>query len=157
MKTINVTDKQLEALNKLGFYFEAKPEYTYPIFKRSRNGGKIIKFTDLQTGVVVWKGRYFRDIGDTDITWIPHIDTDTWEDVSYDSERDLWDTQPVYVWDNATHFRDIAFYDAIKQARFSSIGTRGGIRGGLSYTRYEAIKPEHYPEWLLEAHKTLKI
>jgi hypothetical protein len=154
MKTINVTNGQLEDLSKLGFCFETKPEYTYPIFKRIKTSGAIVKFTDLQTGEVVWKGNYIRDIGYTDITWNPHTDKGTWADVAYDAERDLWDTQPVYAWDRAaTHFIAIAFYDAINKTVFSF----DGARNGLSYINYEAIKPEHYPERLLEAHKTLKI
>ena len=126
----------------------ADEAYTYPLYKQDKLTGVIVKFTSLTKGITVW--------GDANpyitTSWVKHISL-RWKDIAYDEDRDLWDTQPIYAWDNGyNHTRLIAFYDAVSNQAF----TRKGNRGGFMYDHYEAIPLEEYTEWIMEAHKTLE-
>jgi len=145
--TVELTKEQLQ---QLGIVVE--PEFTYPLFKRWKDSGEIVKFTSMSEGVVVWKGTGIEKVGNVSDTFINHTDTG-WEDVVYDSERDLWDGQPIECWSNGgTHRRYIKFYDAKNRCSFNYAGKRGG----LTYDNYKALSPDRYDEWILEAYKTLE-
>jgi len=149
--TITLTDEQVK---EIADFYNA-PKFEYPLFKKSKYTNAIVKFTDLRTGIVVFKGTdvYSHEIGHTLKTFIPHTDVNTWEDVPYDKERNLFHTQPIYYWDDYhTHSRLIGFYNAIQECGFSC---KGKLKG-LGYSQYEAILPEHYTDWIIEAHKTLE-
>ena len=126
----------------------SKQEVEYPLFRRSKHDEKIVKFTSLNEGTVVWKG----DIGCTSDNWMSHTDTDTWEEVAYDKDRDLWDGQPILCWNNDdTHLRETRFYDAIHKKAYSYTGRRKSV----GYKNYKAVNPDHYEDWIIEAYKTL--
>ena len=131
---------------------QLKDNTEYPIFKRRRSSGVVFKFTGLKETTAVMDSSSNFKIGDLLIDSVPHT-SDIWEDVAYDKERDLFDGQPVECWeDGDSHSRKIRFYDAINTCAF----TYDGVRGGYPFKNYEAVKPEHYTEWMLEAFKTLK-
>lgn len=129
-----------------------KGQHKYPLFKRNIHTQNIVKFTSLNGGEVVWSGDLDgTKIGYSSQDFIPHTDS-VWENVAYDEKRSLFDRQPVYCWDDdSTHARDIKFYDAVNCYTFSYYGRRNGYK----YNNFEAIKPEHYTPWMLEAFKTL--
>ena len=68
---------------------ESEEVFDYPLFKRGKGTGVIIKFTSLRTGIVVGKGEQRLNIGDTSDSFVRHTNTDAWEDVPYDSELGL--------------------------------------------------------------------
>jgi len=151
--TINQIELELpekEALALIEKY--QKPEFEYPVFKRGKLSGVIVKFTELTKGTAVWSGTSKDVIGQEDNDWISHTEKDTWQDIAYDAERDLFDGQPVYCWDKVTHYKAIRFYDAISNKVFSMHGKRRDV----VYQNYEAIKPEHYTPWMLQAFETLE-
>lgn len=57
----------------------SEPEYNYPIYKKSKDYGTIIKFTDLQKGTYLTKTTSY-EIGDVNETLVKHTRTDFWED-----------------------------------------------------------------------------
>lgn len=57
----------------------SEPEYNYPIYKKSKDYGTIIKFTDLQKGTYLTKTTSY-EIGDVNETLVEHTRTDFWED-----------------------------------------------------------------------------
>ena len=129
----------------------SRQEVEYPLFRRSREAGIIVKFTSLSEGTVVWKGDSGDYIGHTTGRWIKH--TNTWEEVAYDKDRDLWDGQPVWSWNDVhTHLRDFRFYDAVNRGVYNYDGTRGGI----AHDNIKAVNPDHYESWMIEAYVTLE-
>ena len=144
---ITLTPEQIAQICK-----EAKPEFDYPIFKRSTSNGKIVKFTSLNNGEVVWQQDSSEPIGHTD-EYKRHTSTTYWQDVAYDTEQGLWDGQPVYCWgDIYTHACSIGFYDVVHKCRYDFEGKRSGTR----YSNYEAIDPANYTPWMLKAFTTLQ-
>lgn len=76
IENLNETEKQQlkKLLNKLN---QSKSEY--PIYKKSRHTGIVVKFTDIKTGeVMVGTSRWEK--GTISSTWMPHTDTVVWED-----------------------------------------------------------------------------
>lgn len=128
-----------------------EPKFTYPLFKRWKIDGEIVKFKSLQSGTTMWQGDGCNGIGYESKTFTSHTD-DRWGDVPYDAERDLWHGQFVMCWDDkGMYHRTSTFYDAINKCGFAYNGTLNGF----TYDNYEAIKPENYTEWMIEAYKTL--
>ena len=152
--------KQIEVLEyKLAKFqnpTETKPkadwEYAYPLYFESTYDGTIVKFTDINTGVTVKLGTHsLVDIGISTDSWTPHTDA-VWKTVAHNKERDLFDKQLVWGWDNDdTHRRILRFYNAMDDYVLSYRGKR------IMYKvdNYEAYKGE-YPEWAKEAYKTLE-
>ena len=132
---------------------ECEDKIEYPLFKRNKVNGAVIKFTGLSEGTVVWKGddpeleanRHYHHLR-------AHTEEEFWEDVAYDRERNLWDGQPIYCWDNdSTHSRTIRFYDAINKRTFGYKGERKGH----FYNKYIPIPPEHYDKWIVDSYNKL--
>jgi len=146
--TVELTKKQLQQLG-----IEVEPEFTYPLVKRWKDSGEIVKFTSISEGITLWKGNNgYKEVGDISNLIINHT-SDKWEDVAYDSERDLWDGQPVECWSNGdTHRRYIGFYNA----KNKSVYDYKGKRTKWTFDNYEALSPDRYDEWILEAYKTLE-
>ena len=132
----------------------SKQEVEYPLFRRSKQNSSIVKFTSLSEGTVVWKGSVpYSAIGHYSENWFKHTDTDTWEEVAYDRDRDLWDGQPIWCWNNDdTHVRELRFYDAVHKKAYSYTG----IRANVGYKNYKAINSDHYESWMIEAYVTLE-
>lgn len=129
----------------------SKPEFEYPIFKRWKNSGEIVKFAGMANGTTVFSSANYHAIGYYSDTFAIHTDK-MWEDIAYDKERDLWDGQPVYCWDTSTYTKVLGFYDAINKNQFASLGKRNG----WNFDNYKAINPEHYTEWMIQAVSTLE-
>jgi len=148
---IKLTKEQVEhivAKNK-------KEEFEYPVFKRCKHSGRIIKFVSYTTGKIVKKGKYLSlyDAG-TEQGFCEHTDIRCSEDVAYDKERDLYDTQPIMCWNDAdTHRRMYRFYNAITKCTFKY----DGKRYGMDYKNYEAIQLNEIPQWMIKTQKTLTI
>jgi len=142
-----------EQLQQLGVDIEkVESDFKYPLFKQWRITGEIIKFTSITRGVIVWKGSRYEKVGYVSDKFISHTDKE-WEDVAYDSERCLWDGQPIECYDNeGTHKKVIGFYDAKNRCSFNYAGKRRG----LPYDSYKALSPDRYDKWILEAYKTLE-
>jgi len=149
--TVKLTKEQLQQLGKLGI--KPEPKFSYPLFKQWKNDGEIVKFTSMSKGVTVWDGDIRNKVGRTSSNFVHHTDNNKWKDVVYDSERDLWDGQPVECWDiTDTHRRYIGFYDAKNKCSFNYAGKRTG----LAYDNYKALLSNKYDEWIIEAYKTLE-
>ena len=128
-----------------------KPVETYPIYKQSTYSNIIVKFTDLDKGVVIRGNRDYK-LGINN-TWKTHTSMENWKepDVLIDKERDLYDKQPVMVWqDKSTHRRELKFYNVLNNCTFGYKGERIGY----AYENYEPVK--EIQEWMVEAQKTLE-
>ena len=130
-------------------------EVEYPLFRKSKySGGIIVKFTGPNKDTVVWKSIGIHTIGSTTNSWACHTDTDHWEEVAYDKDRDLWDGQPVLCWDDAdTHMRILRFYDAVNKCVYVYDGERDY---DYNYDNIKAVNPDHYEDWMIKAHRTLE-
>ena len=58
-------------------------EITYPIYKKSKTNGVVVKFTDLSCGFIVNRGDTLMDINDYSTTWKPHTTKSQWEDFDF--------------------------------------------------------------------------
>jgi hypothetical protein len=72
-----------------------------------------------------------------------------WEnEVTKPKDKDL-----VYAWDdNTTHARDTLFFDAKNNCAYQGTSERNGY----DYDHYEVIPREQWPQWAIEAYKTLE-
>ena len=128
----------------------AKKDFDYPIVKRTKGSGLVIKFTGLEEGVVLFGGTSKHKLGMEHKDWMPHTYTDYWDDVAYDKDRGLYDKQFVECWNNKyTTSRDLCFYDAINKCAFSCYGTRMSS----AYDNYEAT--DYNPKWAEKAYGNL--
>jgi len=111
----------------------------------------IVKFTGLNTGAIVAKTEdVVYDIGDTCNDWVEHTSSE-WVETT--NPKELCDKDLIECWDNDhTHAKSIRFYDAISNRAFSACGERRGV----TYDNYKKFMPWEYPEWAIEAQKTLK-
>jgi len=131
---------------------EEHKKFIYPIFKKSKVTNVIVKFIGPNEATVLFDPNNQHN-NDSGYDWVEHTDTDSWEDVPYDKERGFWHGQPVWFWgNNDTHVRQVRFYNVKNQATFSYTGYTHGVGFG----NYEAVKPEHYEDWMYEAYKTLE-
>ncbi len=148
-KTTEETIKELRArIDELEASLK-EDKFEYPICKIDEELGLIVLFTDLKKGIVLYEGTSSYEEGFTNSVWIPHTDTEEWKDYPYDKERGLYHKQMVYCWYNCyTHRVDIRFYDAINECTFYY----DGDSYGADFDNYSATMPE----FMLEAHKTLK-
>ena len=139
--------KEIEALKKQS----KEEEFTYPIYCKLKDSSLVIKFTGLQTGEVVVNNRH-EQVGKKFNKWIEHTDTEYWEKLDICEKTGFFNGQLVWCWDNNdTHFRRLRFYDAKNKCTYSYLGGRGGSNYD-NYTPFEG----NYPDWALEAFKTLK-
>lgn len=126
-------------------------EFEYPLFKRSKETGFVVKFYGLTTGVVVVTDGT-APVGETASNWFEHTRQDLWEDVAYDRERDLFDGQLVIAHDELEPFaREIVFYDAINRCAFFKCD---GDRDGYRFSDYEPFEGA-LPNWAIQAYKKL--
>jgi hypothetical protein len=145
-------EEKIKKLKKELAELEVECNTKYPIYKRSKEYGHIVKFFGLQKGEVVYSGGSYQRLGCKLDSWKPHTDTYYWEDVAYDKERDLFDKQLVWCWDDTGFYqRILRFYDAKNECSYDS----SGYRDGAEWDNYESYKGE-YPKWALEAYKTLR-
>jgi len=148
--------KDLKDLEKkyaeLGREIEAlKNEQKYPIYCLSKGTEEIVRFTGLQEGIVVKQGD-LDDVGYDYNKWVAHTNTNVWQQLDVCPKTGFYDGQLVWCWDdNYTHERRLKFYDTKKETTFYYNGERCGIY----YHKYEPYEG-NWPEWALEAFKTLE-
>lgn len=125
-------------------------KFDYPICKRHKIDDVVVLFDDLTKGTVLLQGKSIREEGSHGDSWHLHTDTEVWEDYPYDKERGLYHKQMVYCWDNDdyTYGTEVRFYDAINKCTFYY----DGASYGTDFDNYSATMPD----FMLEAHKTLK-
>ena len=154
MKTININGKDftIEELNKL---IEGSKKPLYPIYCLHLPTGKIVKFTNLSEGVVVKSGSdpNMYPIGLESNHFIEHTYKDTWKPVPVCSKTGLFHGQLVWAWnDDQTHSRITAFYNTENSHIFSLRGKKLP----LTYDNYAPFEG-NWPDWALEAYKTLEL
>ena len=138
--------KEIEALKKQS----EKEEIKYPIFCKSTRSLLVVKFTGLNSGEVVFNSSCNVDVKST--TWIKHTDTTTWQQLDVCEKTGFFDGQLVWCWENEfTHSKHLRFYDSKNKCVYDYSGNRGGF----SYNNYEPFEG-NYPDWALEAFKTLE-
>jgi len=148
LDNIEITDIQLDEL----IAQREANKFEYPLYKRWAYNGEIVKFTSLEHGEVVVQDKdNFHEIGYID-SFIPHTHT-SWEEIPYNKKRNLFHTQAVECWDNInTHYRGLAFYNAINDCTF----TYSGKLNDAVYGNYKSIPLDKVPDWMNEARATLK-
>ena len=140
--------KEIEALKKQNV---EKEEITYPIYYKLKKSSLVVKFTGLQSGEVVVNSKHY-NIGDKSTTYRSHTDTNTWQQLDVCEETGFFDGQLVWCWENIyTHKRDLKFYDVKNKCTY----LLDGYKDGSYYHNYEPFEG-NYPQWALEAFKTLE-
>ena len=140
--------KEIETLKKQN---SEKEEFTYPIYCRFKNSSLVVKFTALQTGEVVVH-TYPYNVGDKHNDWRIHTDNTVWQQLDACEKTGFFDGQLVWCWDdNDTHMRYLKFYDVKNKRTYKFDGTKCGNH----YSKYAPFEG-NYPDWALEAFKTLK-
>jgi hypothetical protein len=146
----------LEAeLNELREQCKQQPEFEYPIYVQSKHNKSVIKFTGLTTGVVVVSGKYLSDdlVGIERTNLCQHTNTNYWQPIAFDKECGIADKQLCECWnDMDTHSRSLRFYDAKNKTTF----LYNGVRDAHGWGNYRPIPYADYPEWAIEAEKTLE-
>jgi hypothetical protein len=147
---IELTSEQLAQANK--------PKFNYPIYKKNTIAKSIVKFTGLNTGIHILSPNGLPSTGEEENDWVKHTDY-IWEDIAYDEDRELYDKQPVWVWDDWDN-RDtsggvIRFYDAINKCTF---WMHGGQRKGNRYDTYEPVSNKTIltTPWIMKAQAKLE-
>ena len=140
--------KEIEALKKQN---TEKEKSIYPIYCRGKETNCVVKFESLSEGVYVIQNE-FRDVGENTKSLIRHTDTNSWQQLDVCKKTGFFDGQLVWCWDNDdTHFRVLKFYDAKNKCTYQFDGTKNGS----NYDNYEPFEG-NYPDWALEAFKTLQ-
>ncbi|MCF6331008.1 MAG: hypothetical protein L3I99_05615 [Sulfurimonas sp.] len=129
-----------------------KEETEYPLFKKMKNQNTIVEFKELHKGRVVFTDKKWK-IEQSSMIWSKYFNTDTWEDVPYDKESELFHGQVVWAWDeNWSHNRCITYYDAINKCAFSE----NGKQSLMIYDNYKPIPLEQIPEFMLDGYFSLE-
>ena len=140
--------KEIEALKN---QVTEKEEIKYPIYCNLKKTSLVVKFTELQFGEVVVNNKY-NNIGDKNTTWEKHTDTYIWQQLDVCKETGFFDGQLVWCWqNNYTHKRDLKFYNVKNKCTYQFDGSKIGSY----YHNYEPFEG-NYPDWALEAFKTLE-
>ena len=127
--------------------------FEYPLYKIS-SIGEIVKFSGLNTGIVVMSTDSIDIINKEVDDWISHTDESIWRDVPYNRKLGLYDKQPIWCWDNPKSSRRLSFYDTINHTTYSLSGRRDGAK----YYNCEAVNFETLKAnpWIIEAYNELK-
>jgi len=142
MKTI----EKIEALEKELAKLKEECKVEYPICCKSTDSSLVVLFTELNVGTVLQPASDWKS-GDYCADFVAHTDKNNWEQIPYNKERELFDKQVVYCWDNEDGVVvEVRFYDAINDKVFTSIGKRNG----LSWNYYEAVKPDSIPKVMID-------
>jgi hypothetical protein len=165
-KTFEVEDKLLDkpriyidgwALRRgdyivIGEKMTVEESSEYPIYKKKKDIGYIVKFAGLQDGEIAYPAYSSYKTGQKSSDWIPHTNTDVWEDVYYDRELDLWDKQLVWCWNNYDKCaREVRFFYAKNKGTYWTTGEKNCIQ----FDNYEAYEGE-WPKWAKEAYRALE-
>ena len=136
------------------------PKLKSPVIKKDKN--MIVKFTSEHTFTIVFVFNTigFNFMGITDFSDVIgkefdyNINDERWEDVLYDEEKDLWDGQPIWCFNDAKSVtRELKFYDAKFKCTFNDDGDRHGCMIMLdNYLPYEHLSDE----WVINSYNRLK-
>lgn len=133
-------------------------EFDYPIYKRSKRTGIVVKFTGLNTGEVV-VGDAFHALGKKTNNWALHTNLNIWQDFDPYELNKPQDKDLVWCWSVPECSREARFYDAKNNCSFTAYGTRPGI----GWTNYEVIPKSIWQDeskeewaWAREAFKKLE-
>ena len=141
--------KEIEALKKQS----EKEESKYPIFCKLKHSSLVVKFTELQSGEVVINNKYYK-VGEKRNDWRKHTDTEYWQQLDFCEKTGFFDGQLIWCWDDDyTHVRYLKFYDAKNKCPYIFNGNR--YEESDCYDNYEPFEG-NYPDWALEAFKTLE-
>lgn len=154
-------DKELKFIGEQGIgcgipaRWRVKPEAEFPVYRRSKEKGIIVKFTGPKEGEVVMGNNPILPIGHTSTRWVRYDDKSTWEEVptvTIDGET-FYDTQPVWAWiEEEPEDKYLRFFDAINKKVFIRLG---GSRNGADWDHYAPVKCTE--DWMIEAWKELKL
>lgn len=137
--------KEIEALKS------QKENIKYPIYCLNKYTGLVVKFTNLEEGIVV-KNDIYHSVKDKSNCWKKHTNNDRWTQLEVCPATGLFDGQLVWYWfETDTHRRFLGFYDAKNKTIFTFKGKRNGVK----WDNYEPFN-ENYPEWAQKAFKTLE-
>ena len=140
--------KEIEVLKKQNI---EKEEFTYPIYCKLKDSSLVVKFKGLRQGKTVVNNT-FNNVGNKSYVWQNHTDTNAWQQLDVCEETGFFDGQLVWCWDDDdTHTRFLKFYDAKNKCTYQFDGTEDGH----NYDNYEPFEG-NYPDWALEAFKTLQ-
>jgi len=142
--TVKLTKEHLE-----------ESKFIYPLFKKWKDSGEIVKFIFITGGITVWKGNNKHNkVGYISYTRVKHTD-DRWEDIAYDFKKNLWDGQPIKCWNNKNaHEKYIGFYDVKNKTIYNY--DYEGKKIKWIFDNHKALPFYRYNEWIIEAYKTLE-
>jgi hypothetical protein len=145
---IEALQAQLDALRE---QCKKQPEFEYPLYMQAKVSKVVVKFTGLTTGDVVVVGKGCYTIYPN--CWLPHTDTTNWQPITFDEERGIADKQLCECWGvHETAGRSLRFYDAKNKCAYNSYGKHFYA----PWDNYHPIPSADYPEWAIEAEKTLE-
>ena len=140
--------KEIEALKKQN---TEKEEFKYPIYCKLKHSSLVVKFTELQSREVVVNDKNY-NVGDKSTTWTSHTKADVWQQLDVCEKTGFFDGQLIWCWDNDdTHSRELKFYDVKNKCAYIF----NGEKDGCNYDNYAQFEG-NYPDWALEAFKTLE-
>jgi len=148
---MNTKEKILQKIEEL-----EQLDNEYPKYMLATNALKckqfIVKFTDEHTGTVVAAAEDAPyKVGGKSDDWVCANNTDAWKEITNPNE--LYDKDLIECWNTSyTCTRHYKFYDANNKCTFSFEGKRYSHR----YDNYRKLMPWEYPEWAIEAQKTLE-
>lgn len=151
--TLQTLKEQVAELSKKIEALEAQEKETikYPIYCLQQDTGLVVKFTDLQKGIVV-KDSDYHSVGEYDDNWLSHTATENWTQLDVCETTGFFDGQLVWCWDkDYSHVRSLRFYNAKKPCTF----TVDGYKYGFCYHNYEPYEG-NWPQWAQDAFKTLE-
>jgi hypothetical protein len=155
MKTININGKDF-TIEELNRPIEKSKNSAYPIYCQLLDSNRVVKFTDQTKGILVKNesnGINAVHVGQASNHYRSHDDKNTWKLIPVCSKTGFFHGQLVWAWDNKhTHFKGLGFYN-VKKAKIFPIGKGYSLS---SYTNYAAFEGD-WPNWALEAHKTLEV
>ena len=140
--------KEIEALKKQN---TEKKEFTYPIYCKLKDSSLVVKFKGLRQGKTVVNNT-FNNVGNKSSIWQNHTDINTWQQLDVCEKTGFFDGQLIWCWDNDdTHVRTLRFYEVKRKCTYQFDGTKYGC----NYDNYAPFEG-NYPDWALEAFKTLE-
>jgi hypothetical protein len=159
LEEINNMRKELASIeaevDKLREQCKQKPGFKYPIYMQSKHNKEVVKFTSLTTGVVVVASKFSSDrsVGYRASDWVEHTNTATWQPIAFDEQLGIADKQLCECWDNGyTSGRALRFYSAKNKFAYTVEGKKAWVH----YDNYLPIPYADYPDWAIEAEKTLE-
>lgn len=128
-------------------------EFVYPIFARSIKNHHVMRFDKIDCGVAVL-GEWFM-LGKECDDLSPHTDTTVWQILDYNTERELYDGQPVWAWGGGCVYANLRFYDCKYKCAFNT----DDRRNGADYDCYKPVNIETLKanSFIFESFKKLKL